>query len=182
MLCSVLSVQWNQVFRVKNSWGTRAPLNSNYLLAIALSPCMFNSPEGWGYSDADGLKIHQVQQTVGFARVSSLQTSQSSSESTPITRTCTHTYTHTLQGFLIQIDRWFRIRRRRGSWSSSEEKSLTPACASTVFLGSRSQTSISPSATSHLQAKIHWLRDNESASKRAPSVFHHVLAIILGRA
>ena len=44
----------NKYFELKNSRGAGALLNSNYLLAI--SPCMFNKSDSWGYSIADGLK------------------------------------------------------------------------------------------------------------------------------
>ena len=68
-------------FKLKNTWGTGAPLNSNYLLAT--SPCMFSSSDSWGCSIADGLKdSSQCHRPLGVARVSSPQTSKSSSEST----------------------------------------------------------------------------------------------------
>ena len=56
-ICIIIRVQTlegEQVFRVKNSWGTGVPLNSNYLLAT--SPCMFSKSDSCGYSIVVGLK------------------------------------------------------------------------------------------------------------------------------
>ena len=50
----IYSIQRNKYFELKNLWGARVPLNSNYLLAIF--PCMFNGSDSWGCSIADGLK------------------------------------------------------------------------------------------------------------------------------
>ena len=43
----------NKYFESKNS-GAEVPLNSNYLLAI--SPCILNKSDSWGYSIVVGLK------------------------------------------------------------------------------------------------------------------------------
>ena len=44
----------NKYFKLKNSRGAGAPLNSNYLLTTSL--CMFNSSDGWVCSIAAGVK------------------------------------------------------------------------------------------------------------------------------
>ena len=65
--CYQMRTHVNKYFELKNSWGTGAPLNSNYLLATSLCMFEFNSSDSWGCSIADGLKdTSQCHRLLGF--------------------------------------------------------------------------------------------------------------------